>query len=506
MSTTISFGTRRLLSLATLTGLLLIAACNFDIVNNNAPTDDELTNNPTRLVLARAATGVFSNNFTDVGGDIQIYTIYGREGYNLLGNDPRETGEAIRGPQDPGGRAGGNWLAKYQAIRTLNTYIRALGSTNSLTPTEIEASLGFARTMKAFMFLRLTVRSGALGLPIDVDRPIDAEPAPFVSQQRAFDYIVALLDSAKTNLQAGGTTFPFPAAPGFTGFSTPATFVQFNRALMARAQVFRATLVNCGTTCWQAAVTALGESFITTAGLPGSLSLGVYWGYSTAAGEPTNPITENATAQRYYVHPSLAALVQNQAGGTPDARWSAKTLTVALRDLNGVSSTLKPVMFNTTANPAVADLGADIAMFKNEELLLLRAEANLGLGNKAAAISDIDLVRVHSGGLAPTTLTTASTDDAFITEILYNRLMSLLWNRAFGGSMHGGMVVWPACRSTAPAITYSLASWSRAANAMRAAPGTVHAADCSVGLLQAIAAARNSARDHSRALFSTSSI
>lgn len=52
------------------------------------------------------------------------------------------------------------------------------------------------------------------------------------------------------------------------------------------------------------------------------------------------------------------------------------------------------------------------------------AEVNLGLGNKAAAIADIDNVRIHAGGLAPTTLTTGSTDSAFVSEILYNRLMS----------------------------------------------------------------------------------
>jgi len=429
MRTTSSFGTRRLLSLATLAGVLLAAGCDFDILNTNSPTEDELTNNPSRLALARAATGVFANNFTDVGGDIQFYTIYGREGYNLLGNDPRETGEMISGPQDPGGRAGGLWLAKYQAIRTLNVYIRALGATANLTPTEISASLGFAQTMKASMFLRLTVRSGAYGLPIDVDRPIDAEPAPFVSQQRGFEYVVALLDSAKTNLQAGGSTFPFPIAPGFQSFTTPTLFLQLNRALMARAQVFRATFVSCGAPCWQDAMTALGESFITTTGLPGNLSVGAYWGYSAASGEPANPITEDTAAVRYFVHPTLAALVQNQAGGAPDARWSGKTLTVAPRDLNGVSSTLKPVMFNSIADRAVADLGADIAMIKNEELLLLRAEANVGLGSKAAAIADIDSVRVRSGGLAPTPLTIASTDDEFITEILYNRLMSLLWEQ-----------------------------------------------------------------------------
>src|SRR5436309_15297669 len=124
MTTTSILNTHRLLSVAALSAALVATGCNFDIVNQNAPREDQLTNNPSRLILARAATGIFANNFTDVGGDIQIYTIYGREGYNLLGNDPRETGEAISGPQDPGGRAGGNWAVKYQAIRSANIYLR----------------------------------------------------------------------------------------------------------------------------------------------------------------------------------------------------------------------------------------------------------------------------------------------------------------------------------------------------------------------------------------------
>jgi len=441
MTFTSNLNARRLLSVAALSAALIATGCSLDIVNENAPTDDQLTNNPSKLILARAATGIFSNNFTDVGGDVQIYTIYGREGYNLLGNDPRETGEAISGPQDPGGRAGGNWTVKYQAIRSINTYLHAVNNTANLTAEEKAASVGFAQTMKAAMFLRLAVRSGTYGLPIDVDRPINADPAPFVSQDAAFAYVSALFDSAKTNLQAAGATaFPFPIAPGFGTFNSPALFLQFNRALKARAEVFRATLLACGAPCWTSAQTALSESFLTRTGLPGSLTLGAYYGYSAGANEPQNPITENLDALRYFVHPSLAALVQNRPGGARDARWVKKTFTVGPRDLNGVSSTLKPIMYNantldttaagdTIVTESIADLGADIPIIKNEELLLLSAEVNLGLNNKLAAIADIDSVRIRSGGLAPTTLTIVSPDSAFVTEILYNRLMSLLWEQ-----------------------------------------------------------------------------
>jgi hypothetical protein len=433
MTTKSTQRTHRVIPVAALAAALMVTACNFDILNQNAPTEDQLSNNPSKLVLARAATGIFFGNYTEVGADIQLYTIYGREGYNLLGNDPRETGEAISGPQDPGGRAGGNWFNKYAAIRTINTYLRAVNNTGNLSAGEKAASLGFAQTMKAAMFLRLAVRSGTYGLPIDVDRPIDADPAPFVSQDAAFAYVSALFDSAKASLQAAGSVeFPFPMAPGFDStLSTPPTFLKFNRALEARAEVFRATFLACAT-CWTSAQTALSESFLTRTGLPASLSLGAYYGYDIDANEPQNPITENLDAVRYFVHPSLATLVQNQPGGAPDARWSSKTRVVTPHATGNppVSSNIKPVMYNdNSGSSSVADLGADIPIIKNEELLLLSAEVNLGLGDKAAAIADIDSVRIRSGGLAPTTLTAASPDSAIVTEILYNRLMSLLWEQ-----------------------------------------------------------------------------
>ena len=90
--------------------VLAVGACgDLDIVNTNAPTVETLTGSPTGEVLARAATGIFAQAYNDVAGMITFYALYGREGYNLLNNDPRETGEQIRGPQDPTGRNSGLW-------------------------------------------------------------------------------------------------------------------------------------------------------------------------------------------------------------------------------------------------------------------------------------------------------------------------------------------------------------------------------------------------------------
>src|ERR1051326_1863276 len=273
------------------------------------------------------------------------------------------------------------------------------------------------------------LRSGVLGMPIDVDHPITAPPAPFVSFEAAEEAVSALLDEALADLQAGGSAFPFTVAPGYTGFSTPATFAQFNRALAAKVLVHRATFLQC-TACWAQASTAMDQSFVTTAGLPGSLATGVYYAYSTAAGEPTNPVSENITSTRYWVHPSILTGVQLRANGDPDLRLSSKvTLAPAPRTLNDLTGTYKPTMYNSATDRTAADLGADIPWIKNEELLLLRAEIRWNTGDKAGAIDDINLVRENAGGLEPTSLTTTSPDDDFITEVLYNRLYSLMWEQ-----------------------------------------------------------------------------
>ena len=410
--------------------LVFAGACaDLDITNTNAPTVETLTGSPTAAVLARAATGIFAQAYNDVGGTITFYALYGREGYNLLNNDPRETGEQIRGPQDPTGRNSGLWTGKYSAIRSINTYLAAIPVASGLSETERRASAGFAKTVKAWHVYRLAIRNGQLGIPIDVDRPITAEPAPFVSFAEALQEASAIMDDGLADLNAGGSAFPFIVPPGYSGFDTPSTFARFNRALAAKILIHRATFVGCSS-CWQEAGTALNASFVTDAGLPGSLATGVYYAYSSAAGEPSNPIAEPLVNDRYWVHPSIITGAQVRADGSPDLRLTSKVSdTGRQRNVNDLVATHKLIAFNSETNPAAADLGADIPWINNEELLLLRAEVGWNTGDRQGAIDDINSVREHAGGLPASSLTGGSPDDAFITELLYNRLYSLLWTQ-----------------------------------------------------------------------------
>lgn len=409
-------------------GLLLLGGCgDLNIVNTNAPTVETLTGNPTREVLALAATGIFSGTFNDVGTEIQFYALYGREGYNLLGNDPRETGEQIRGPADPTGRNAAIWTGQYGAIRTINTYLEALPNATGLTTAEVRASQGFAKTLKAWHLHRLAVRTGEFGIPIDVDRPITADPAPFVSFSAAMEAASSLMNEAHADLLAGGGSFPFAMAPGYAGFGTPATFAQFNRALASKILVHRATFVGCQP-CWEQAAAALGQSFVTDQGLPGSLATGVLYQFSSAAGEPANPVSEPLANQRLWVHPSIVTGAQSRPNGTPDLRLTTKVVDAGrTTSIEGLVGQFKPILYNPPGNPAAANPGAPIPWIGNEELLLLRAEVRWNTGNRQGAIDDLNRIREHAGGLAPAALTAGSSNDAFVTELLYNRLYSLMW-------------------------------------------------------------------------------
>ena len=69
-----------------------------------------------------------------------------------------------------------------------------------------------------------------------------------------------------------------------------------------------------------------------------------------------------------------------------------------------------------------------IAFLKNEELILLRAQAKVGLGDLAGALADVNFVRAASGGLAPVAPFANATEA--INRILWEKRYSLLFESA----------------------------------------------------------------------------
>ena len=231
-------------------GLLALAACNFDITNDNQPTLDDLVKNPTRAKLSATATGLFAGARSGIQALIWRLGSMGREGVNLSGNNQPDFIEPYFGPVVAGGSFGGTlWIDRYAHIRTVHIFLQALASngtaslpaTERLTASEVAGARGVANTLKALALLYVVETRASLGAPVDVDRPVDAAPAPFVREDSAYAYIIGVLNSAATDLAAGGTSFFFHVPPGLSAFATPATFITFNRALAAKANALRAT-------------------------------------------------------------------------------------------------------------------------------------------------------------------------------------------------------------------------------------------------------------------------
>jgi hypothetical protein len=430
-------GTLRTLGVSiALTGALLAGvACSdfFNVTNTNQPLLDSLLANPTRDRLSAAAIGIFGSARTGIQSYIWRLGSMGREGINLSGNNQPDYQEPYYGPLQGTGFGGSQWTDRYQNIRNINVYLNGVAANTDLSVGEKAASRGMANTMKALAFLYVVLTRDSLGAPIDVDRPVNASPAPFVSRDSVYRYILDLLDGALVDLRAAdaaSAAFPFPIPPGFSGFDAPATFKQFNRAVAAKAAIMRASAAGCGVPCYTRALSDLDSSFLDrSAATAVGFATGAYFDFSNAAGDISNGLSEPLNGVTFYALDSNVFNAQTQVGGQRDQRVLDK-IAVALdtQRLGGIPipGTLKFTVFFTAGK---ADPSHQIPIIRNEELMLLDAEAQWFAGAKAAALSDIDSVRINAGRLPPTTLTVASADAAFVTELLYNRRYSLLWEQ-----------------------------------------------------------------------------
>lgn len=394
-----------------LLGLLAASACNFD-QNTNPNSPDPIAENPSRTQIGVAANGMliaFRTDFADIPLDMGIV---GREVLRLDAADPRFTTELLHGPLDPGGDAfgGDHWADQFASIRQANLLLAVLPTASELTPAEQSATSGYAKTIKALNYLLILVTHTQDSIPIVTDTSVTAAPAPFATNAGAYDHVVNLLEEAKTELLAGGAAFPFALPPGFTGFNTPATYLQFNRALRARVAVYRNDFAG--------ALAALAESFIDPLG---PLDRGVYMDYGTGAGDLANPLSLDPQAGENFAHPSLLTGAQLQVDGTtPDQRFVSKIVTRAPTTLDDLTSNLGWNRYPSPSTP--------IPIIKNEELILLRAEASIGLSDLGTALTDINTVRTRSGNLAP--LGGFADATAALDELLYNKLYSLMFEGA----------------------------------------------------------------------------
>jgi hypothetical protein len=390
---------------------LAAGACDFDqSTSPNSP--DPIGPNPSRAEVQTAVDGMliaFRTDFADFALDMGVI---GREVLRFDGSDPRFTGELLHGPLDPGSDAfgGDHWADQYAAIRGGNLILAVMPTASALSAEEQSALSGYVKTIQALNYLMIVNSHTQDSIPIVTDTSVIATPAAFSTNAQAFDYLISLLETGKAELTAGGATFPFLLPQGFRNFNTPATFLQFNRALRARVAVYRNDFTG--------ALSALAESFLDPAA---PLDFGVYMDYGTGPGDFANPHSLDPQQGENFAHPSLETGAQLQVDGvTLDQRFLDKIVPRTVTSADGLTSDLGWIRYPTPNTP--------MPIIKNEELILLRAEASIGAGDPGAALPDINIVRTLSGRLPA--LTGFASPEAALDEVLYNKVYSLMFEGA----------------------------------------------------------------------------
>lgn len=371
------------LALVLLGAALIFWSCQtLDFSNPNAPIVDDVT-------IQSLVTGIEAGMRVDLAIYLRVVGLLGREIYYFEPADPRYTGEILFGNPDPGGfLVNRPWAARYRTIANC----RFLLDRNAGPGVD-----GFAQTMLAYQLL---LNSNFTNGRIKLDFSGDLSASFTASSVEALDAIHDLLDDGYNNLQAAGDAFPFQLSEGFAGFDTPAQFARFNRALNARVMAYRGD--------YDHVLEDLAESFLDPAG---AMNLGVYHIYGTGLGDQLNEIFENpeATFVKLMGHPNLK--IDAEAN---DQRFASKfAVRPQATTFDNLTTDLGVIITSSSTDP--------LPIIRNEELLLLRAEANLALGNLPAAQSDINIVRAAAGLPA----VNISDPAALLNQLIFERRYSL---------------------------------------------------------------------------------
>ncbi len=383
--------------------ILILTSCSIDeVVDPNGPSVDGVTSGASKAQLDELVVGVESTSRNGLGVEATASGTMARELY-LFDADPRNTGDLL-------GKEGisldnnsfystSQWNGSYRCIKNANLLIGAINNTNSVTDQEKNGYLGFAKTLIAYELIQIIKAYGSAR--VDVSDPDNL--GPVLSAGEVLTFVSGLLNEANTNLSNAGSEFVFPRS----GFGDVASFIEFNRAVAAIAALYNGD--------GNGALTALSSSFFD---LAGDLTMGPKYTFSLASGDRANPVFRVASVSadepnngdQIIVHDSW--INDAEAG---DTRVSSKT---AMRpdpsSQDGLSGSNETRLYATNVD--------DIDIIRNEELILVYAEASILVNNLQDAEDALNVIR-NAAGLAD--YSGAQTAADLTTELLNQRRYSL---------------------------------------------------------------------------------
>jgi starch-binding outer membrane protein, SusD/RagB family len=407
--------------------LAVTAACRDNPVVNpiDAPTVDALSGPLTRVTLQQLATGALAQDrlSANVFANVLEPEIWARDVYRIDASEPRFVQETLGGNPDPGSFSGsGNWQNYYTAMRAENTLILALNTApaTEFTTAEVNATRGLFRTFKALDLWRVIEMHDSVGATIQTDdasavTPVRCKPA-------VLTYIASLLDSANADFTAAGATtkLPFKVPSGFTAYgrdySLVSNLVRFNRGLKGKVDYYRAIdRTNPTPALFATAITELTAALGAGPGaVPSSqFNTGMYYVFVAGGSENTpNTLSDSKVGLNPLVADSIQAGDTRASKIVPRTALAGFGLSTSITEVNAVATTAAQV--------------TPLAILRDEELVLLRAQAEIESGQFANAILDVNSVRT-SYGLPPTTF--ATTVDGR-NAVLYEKRYSLLYEGA----------------------------------------------------------------------------
>ncbi len=380
-------------------GFLAFTSCTLDGGESlNGASTSSISEDLSRGELPQAISGILSDMRFRLNTQVDVQSILGREYYYFTSSDPRFEGDVVTGNMDDQTfYTTQAWGSRYSAIKEINLALTGLANTTSdFSAAEIAATRGVLNTLKAHELLMVSNNQYTNGIRIDVSDTDNL--GPFVGYDEALSAIASLLSEAATDLASGGSSLPFNLTSGYAGFDTPVGFLQFNKALTARVEAYRGN--------YSAVLAALGSSFMDMAG---DLKTGVYHTFSLTGADLANPlfIALNQEANVRVAHSSF--LTDAEAG---DLRTNKVVLRDTPREASGLVGTHDVWIYQSLID--------NVPIIRNEELILLFAEANM-VTNPTDAVTALNVVRNaaglpdYAGALTPSAL-----EDEMLTQRRYS--------------------------------------------------------------------------------------
>jgi len=386
--------------------IVMVCSCTIEeVVDPNGPSVNGVEENAAKGQLNELVVGIEATLRNGLGTEVTASGSIARELY-LFDADPRNTGDVLGkegiGLDNNSFYSTAQWNGSYRAIKNANLLIDAAVNTEFVSESEANGYLGVAKTFKAYELIQILKSYGRARLEV-------ADPdnlGPILEFDGAIAEVRSLLDEAQTNLGGAGGSFAFPLSSGFDGFDTPATFTQFNRAVASVAAVYAGD--------GDAALTALSNSYFD---LDGDLQLGPKHIFGLGGGDVANPIFRVPSTEgninngdQIIVHNSW--IIDAEAG---DARVTAKA--AARPDpstQDGLTGTHETRLYASNVAP--------VDILRNEELILIYAEANILADSLPDAVIGLNAIRTSA---ALPDYSGMENVEALTTELINQRRYSL---------------------------------------------------------------------------------